>query len=111
MRFHGSHAYLTDDGSPGLIVLDLTADTGEESSTAIRRCRADIHADQLEVSPNGEWLYYQACSGSLWRMGTKFLDDPSLTDAQLSSYTQPFADTPSTDGAAMAADGTIYLSE
>lgn len=130
VRFHGSIAYLTDAGSPGLIVLDLHSGHGRRvldghpSTVAQMPLIAEgkvlrdqqgktvnIHADQLEVSPDGEWLYYQACSGSLWRIGTKFLDDSSLTDAQLSSHTQPYADTPSTGGTAIAANGTIYLSD
>src|SRR6266536_1712548 len=30
-----------------------------------------IHADQLEVSPDGRWLYYQPCSGPLYRIETR----------------------------------------
>lgn len=130
VRFHGSNAYLTDAGSPGLIVLDLKSGHGRRvldghpstvaqtplvaEAKALRDPQGkpvNIHADQLEISPDGEWLYYQASSGSLWRIGTKFLNDPSLTDAQLNSYTKHFADTPSTGGTAIAADGTIYLSD
>ena len=130
VRFHGSIAYLTDAGSPGLIVLDLKSGHGRRvlgghpstvaqtplvaEGKVLRDTKGkpvNIHADQLEVSPDGEWLYNQACSGSMWRIATKFVDDPSLTDAQLNSYTKPFADTPSTGGTAIAADGTIYLSD
>lgn len=130
VRFHGSDAYLTDAGSPGLIVLDLNSGHGRRvldghpSTVAQTPLVAEgkvlrdpqgkpvnIHADQMEVSPDGEWFYYQACSGGLWRIGTKFLDDPSLTDAQLNSHAKPFADTPSTGGTAIAANGTIYLSD
>lgn len=130
VRFHGSVAYLTDAGSPGLIVLDLKSGHGRRvldghpSTVAQTPLVAEgkvlrdpkgkpvnIHADQLEVSPDGEWLYYQACSGSMWRITTKFLDEPSLTDAQLNSVAKPFAETPSTGGTAIAADGTIYLSD
>ena len=122
VRFHGSIAYLTDAGSPGLIVLDLNSGHGRRvldghpSTVAQTPLVAEgkvlrdpkgkpvnIHADQLEVSPDGEWLYYQASSGSLWRIGTKFLDDPLLTNVQLNSHAKPFADTPSTGGTAIAA--------
>ncbi len=130
VRFHGATAYLTDAGSPGLIVLDLNSGRGRRvldghpSTVAQTPLVAEgkvlrdpqgkpvnIHADQLEVSPGGEWLYYQACSGGLWRIGTKFLEDTSLTAAQLSSHTGPFAETSSTGGTAIAANGTIYLSD
>ncbi len=130
VRFHGSLAYLTDAGSPGLIVLDLNSGLGRRvldghpSTVAQTPLVAEgkvlrdpggkpvnVHADQLEVSPHGEWLYYQACSGGLWRLETKFLDDREVTDAQLNSHAKFFADTPSTGGTAIAANGTIYLSD
>ncbi len=130
VRFHGTNAYLTDAGSPGLIVLDLRSGHGRRvldghpSTVAQTPLIAEgkelrdpqgkpvnIHADQLEVSPDGQWFYYQASSGSLWRIGTKFIDDPSLTDVQLNAHAMPFANTPSTGGTAIAADGTIYLSD
>lgn len=130
VRFHGSKAYLTDAGSPGLIVLDLESGRGRRvlgghpSTVAQTPLVAEgkvlrdpqgksvnIHADQLEVSPDGQWLYYQACSGSMWRIATKYLDDATGTNAQLNAAAMPFADTPSTGGTAMGADGTIYLSD
>jgi hypothetical protein len=82
VRFNGRHAYVTDAGSPGLIVLDLDSGVGRRaldghpSVTAQKPLTAEgqlmkgpdgkrvyIHADQLEVSPDGRWLYYQPCTG------------------------------------------------
>ena len=130
VRFHGTQAYLTDAGSQGLIVLDLNSGEGRRildghpSTVAqtplvaegkiLRDPKGDpvvVHADQLEVSPDGKWFYYQPCSGGMSRIETRYLDDASLSNAQLASHIERFADTPSTGGTAMGADGTIYLSD
>ncbi|QNI31661.1 hypothetical protein H7849_21780 [Alloacidobacterium dinghuense] len=130
VRFNALHAYLTDAGSPGLIVLDLNTGKGRRvldghpSTVAqtplvaegkiLRNPKGDpinIHADQLEVSPNGKWFYYQPSCGRMSRVETRYLDDASLSDAQLALHVERFADTPSTGGTAIGADGTIYLSD
>ena len=70
-----------------------------------------IHADQLEVSPDGTWLYYQPCSGGLSRIATRYLDDPALRADALHQHVEHFADTPTTGGTAIDAKGNIYLSD
>lgn len=130
IRFNGRHAYLTDAGSPALLVLDL--DSGsvrrvldhDASTSEGRPVRALHHAvvdgkgvvhtvqvDQLEVTPDGQFLYYQALSGPLSRIATRWLDDPSLSTTQLASHVEPWFDTFSTGGTAIDADGNLYLSD
>ncbi|MFJ6169303.1 SMP-30/gluconolactonase/LRE family protein [Micromonospora orduensis] len=129
VRFHGGTAYLTDAGAPGLIVLDL--DSGRcrrvldgHPSTVGGTLVADgralrdptgaevrVHADQLEVSPDGRWLYYQPASGGMSRIDTRSLDDPTVSADELARRVQRWCDTPSTGGTAIDADGTIYLSD
>jgi sugar lactone lactonase YvrE len=130
VRFNGSIAYLTDAGRPALIVLDLTTGQARRvlenhpSTVAARPLMAEgrqlldphgkpvvVHADQLEVSSDGRWLYYQPCSGPMFRIETRFLDDSSLDEATLSGQVERFADTPSTGGTAIDAAGTIYVSD
>ncbi|WP_249128364.1 major royal jelly family protein [Bradyrhizobium lablabi] len=130
VRFNGGLAYLTDAGRPALIVLDLTTGKARRvlenhpSTVAARPLMGEgrqlvdakgrpvvVHADQLEVSGDGRWLYYQPCSGPMSRIETRFLDDPSLDEATLSAHVEPFADTPSTGGTAIDAAGTIYISD
>jgi sugar lactone lactonase YvrE len=130
VRFNGGLAYLTDAGRPALIVLDLTTGKARRvlenhpSTAAARPLMAEgqqlldakglpivVHADQLEVSGDGRWLYYQPCSGPMSRIETRFLDDPSLDEGALSAHVQQFADTPSTGGTAIDAAGTIYVSD
>jgi sugar lactone lactonase YvrE len=130
VRFNGGMAYLTDAGVPGLIVLDLATGQprrvldGHPSTVERRAMRADgkvlrgrdgselrIHADQLEVSPDGRYLYFQPASGPLARIETRWLDDPSLPADALGDRVEPWLDTPTTGGTAMDAAGTIYLGD
>lgn len=130
VRFHGPNAYLTDAGQPGLIVLDLATGRGRRvldghpSTVAQTKLMAEgreltdpagkpvvIHADQLEISPDGRWFYYQPSNGRMARIETRWLDDSSLSASALASHVERFAETPSTGGTAIDADGTIYLSD
>ena len=130
VRFHDNLAYVTDAGSPGVIVLDTTTGIarrvldGDPSMTAQRPITAEdhvlrgpdgkpvrIHADQLEVSPDGKFFYYQPASGPMSRIATRYLDDPKLPNVQLAKHVTTFAKTPSTGGTAIDADGNIYCSD
>ncbi len=130
LRFHGDTAYLTDAGAPSLLVLDLKTGAtrrvldGDPSTTERRPLLADgkplvdehgkpilIHADQLEVSPDGKHLYYQPCSGPMSRIETRWLDDERVTPAEVARHVEPWVDTPSTGGTAIDAQGNIYLSD
>jgi Major royal jelly protein len=130
VRFNGEAAYLTDAGRPALIVLNLITGHARRvlenhpSTIAARPLMAEgrqlldsgggpivVHADQIEASADGHWLYYQPCSGPMSRIETRFLDDPTLDEATLSGHVEQFADTPSTGGTAIDAEGTIYVSD
>ncbi|MDZ5444935.1 L-dopachrome tautomerase-related protein [Micromonospora sp. 4G57] len=130
VRFNGKIAYITDAGAPGLIVLDLTTGQarrvldGHPSTIDRRTMHADgqvlrgqggselrVHADQLEVSPDGRYLYFQPASGPLARIETRWLDDPSVPDDTLAERVEEWLDTPTTGGTAIDAAGTIYLSD
>ncbi|GJE39094.1 SMP-30/gluconolactonase/LRE family protein [Methylobacterium persicinum] len=129
-RFNGRKVYLTDAGQPGIVVLDL--DTGKlrrvldnHWSTIAQRpltgqgrvLRDDkgkllaIHADQLEVSPDGKTFYYQACTGPLYSIETRWLDDETMDDAERAKHVTLFAPTVATGGTAIDADGNIYASD
>lgn len=120
VRFNKGHAYLTDAGQPGVIVLDLATGKGRRvldgdpstiaQTTLIAEGRAltdpsgkpvVIHADQLKVSPDGRWFYYQPACGHMSRIETRYLDDAALPSSVLGSHVEHFAQTPSTGGAAM----------
>ncbi|OCT45459.1 major royal jelly protein [Cladophialophora carrionii] len=128
-----SLAYITDAGAAALIVIDL------ESGEARRVLENDpttkgfmppsgegklmhnsqgefqyIYADQHEVSPGGQYYYYQPCGGGMSRIKTQYLNEAyynSSFASILSQYPEPFALTPSTGGTAIDADGYIYNSD
>jgi hypothetical protein len=111
-------AYLTDAGVPALIVLDLASgearrfledDISTRGSMPVsaegRLVRGPdgkflfVYADQLEVSPDAEWLYYQPASGGMYRVPTKAIDQAFYNSSMasvLSQYTEPYALTPAT---------------
>ncbi|KAL9093321.1 MAG: hypothetical protein Q9165_004062 [Trypethelium subeluteriae] len=136
IRFHNStgKAYLTDAGSPGLVVLDLVSGSavrvldGDLSTKEYMPVSAEgrivyvqdgpwyVSADQLEVSPDGTYFYYQPSSGGMSRIETKWLDqafyNSSLnSNAILGQYVEPYAFTTPTGGTAIDADGNIYDSD
>ena len=130
IRFHGSTAYITDAGSPGVIILDLETGTArrvlddDPSMTAQRPVTADdhvlrgpdgnpvkVHADQLEVSPDGRFFFYQPASGPMSRVATRYLDNPKLTASQLAKHITTYSRTGSTGGTAIDAAGIIYCSD
>lgn len=69
-----------------------------------------INADQLEVSPDGRWLYFQPLCGPLSRIETKWLE-ATIPTASIPEHIEHFADTPSTGGTAIDSAGNIYLSD
>jgi len=130
LRFLGHTIYLTDAGAPALVVLDKQTGRGrrvlenDPSTTARRPLYAEgmqlttpagppvlVHADQLEVSPDGRYLYFQPLSGPLCRVETRYLNDPHLPAAELSRRVEPFYDTPTTGGTAIDAAGNLYVSD
>ena len=74
-----------------------------------------VYADQLEVSPDGKYFYFQPASGGMSRIATCYLDqafyNSSLATGPLSSYVEPYAHTPPTGGTAIDAQGNIYNSD
>jgi len=130
LRLAGNTIYLTDAGVPALIVLDKQTGRGrrvlenDPSTTARRSLYAEgtalttpdgqpvrVHADQIEVSPDGRLLYFQTASGPLYRIETRYLLDPQLPAAEISRHVQLFFDTPSTGGTAIDAAGNLYVAD
>lgn len=132
VRFHGRHAYLTDAGQPGLIVLDLDSGAarrvldGHSSVTApadrdivlsgrvLRTADGKplrVNSDPFELSPDGRWLYYAPLEGPWSRIETRHLDDASLGDAALAAHVEPWADLPPVGGTVMDADGSLYFGD
>lgn len=130
VRFDGDHAYLTDAGWPGLIVVHMPDGrlrrvlTDQPSVTAQKPLRAEgqqlqdkhgkpiyFHADQLEVSPDGETLYWQPCSGPTYAIGTRYLNDESLPDSERAKHVRLFLNNGTAGGTAIDAKGNLYVSD
>ena len=132
VRFNGDHAYLTDAGKPGLIVLDMRSGTGRRvldghPSTIARDDRPivldgqtvkspegtplKVHSDPLEVSVDRAWLLYGPLEGPWSRVPTRLLDDPATDAATLDEAVEPWADLPPVGGTTMGPDGSLYFAE
>ena len=130
VRFNGDFAYLTDPGAVGLVVLNLKSGKSwrvldnhplsidhqpiyaDGKKLILRDGREKrVGLDQLEVSPDGKWLYYQAIPGPLARIETRYLNDSALTAAEVAKHAKKVRDTWSTGGTAIDADGNIYASD
>ena len=125
-------AYLTDSGLGALLVLDLkTGRTrrvleGHPSTQAEPdfklvingqelRDRAgkkpDFRADGIELSADGNTLYYQALVGrTVYRISTESLRDSTLAPEALAAKVQKLGTPGASDGYGRDAAGNIYLS-
>ena len=135
VRFNANNtvAYLSDTAG-ALLVLDLATGKGvrvladDPSATAYfpmayngtfvpgygTQTTLSVGLDQIEVSPDGGYLYYQPCNGGLYRIKTAYVDATlknSTLAASLGDYAEPFASTPSTGGSTIDGDGNIYVSD
>ncbi|MCA1179344.1 MULTISPECIES: SMP-30/gluconolactonase/LRE family protein [unclassified Pantoea] len=132
LRIQGNSVYVTDSGLGGVIIHDL--ETGKTirrlSGNALLRKpeglvqkgyqgrilednrgkRPAVHSDVIEVSPDGQWLYYAPPTGPLYRIPTASLKDQRLSDKALAGQVEKVADIPSIGGSAIDAAGNIYLS-
>lgn len=132
VRFNGNHAYLTDAGRPGIIVLDLTTGAGrrvlEAHPTVTARDERPIvlsghivkspdgsplkvHSDPLEVSTDGQWLMFGPLEGPWSRVPTGLLDDPAISANDLAAAVEPWADLPPVGGTTLASDGSLYFAD
>lgn len=131
IRFKGDKAYLTDAGEPGLIVLDIPSGKARrvlDASPATRAGERDIviggevlrapdgtplrvNADPLELSPDGEWLYFAPLAGPWSRIETRWLDDEKIDAAALAAKVSPWRDLPPVGGTTIDRRGNFYFTD
>ncbi|MDO7888257.1 SMP-30/gluconolactonase/LRE family protein [Hymenobacter cheonanensis] len=130
LRFHGDMIYVTDAGAPGLIILNQKTGQGrrlldDDSTTTARRpmlgegkkmvkpdgSDVKLHADQMEVSPDGRYYYFQTAAGPMYRVETKYLDDPSISSAELARQVTYFFNSPTCGGTTIDAAGNLYVAD
>jgi sugar lactone lactonase YvrE len=133
LRLDSEHIYLTDSGLGAIIVVNLRsgasirrlADYPSTKMNPLRRpigeggqilLRADgsdhqVHSDPIEISPDGQWLYYQPLSGPLWRVPTAALRDTQVTEKALGEQVEFVYDTGPLTGTAIDSAGNLYFAE
>jgi sugar lactone lactonase YvrE len=122
-------AYITDSGLGALIVVDLKAGKSrrllsDHPSTksedivlkiAGREWLRDgqaprVHADGLALDRDGKFLYYQALTArTLYRIETRWLLDPKLSQRELGAKVESMYETGAADGIEFGPDGYLYL--
>jgi sugar lactone lactonase YvrE len=124
-------AYITDSGKGGLVVLDLTTNKSrrvlddnpsthaEDTVLTIeggpwRRpdgSNPRVHADGIALSPDGEWIYYQALTGrTLYRVSTAVLRDPKISKDELARAVQVVGTPGPADGLEATDAGILHTS-
>jgi hypothetical protein len=131
IRFHGDHAFVSEAGVGSIVILDLRTDRLRRvlvrnpllvMDPVKRPVMVDgkvlhnaagqpfgTNANQLEVSPDGRWLYIQPLNGGMSRIELSLLTDPGATAEQLSAGLKFWAETPPLSGSAIDARGNLYL--
>ncbi|WAH60761.1 major royal jelly family protein [Pseudomonas silvicola] len=133
LRLDSEHAYLTDSGLGAIIIVNLKTGValrrladhqstkmsperrpiGEGGQPLLKSDGSDlqVHADPIEISPDGQWLYYQALTGPLWRVSTAALRDIQVTEKKLAEHIEFVYDTGALTGTAIDSAGNLYLGE
>lgn len=133
IRLDSEHAYLTDSGLGAIIIVNLRTGVslrrlanhpstkmnperrpiGEHGRPLQKPDGSDtqVQSDPLEISPDGQWLYFQPMSGPLWRVPTEALRDIQVTDKALGEKVEFVYDTGPVTGTAMDSAGNLYLGE
>jgi len=129
----GQVAYITESGAKGAIVvvelasgkarrvLDGHPSTQPEKDVQVRfegkvLRRTDgrgveFSADGIALSPEGDWLYWQAIKGrTLYRVPTASLRDASLAADQLARKVEKVGENGPADGLLMDPQGRLYVS-
>ncbi|MDX2116428.1 MAG: L-dopachrome tautomerase-related protein [Planctomycetota bacterium] len=130
------HAFLTDSGLGGLVVLDLNTGAARRvladhpstmgepdvvpqvggrslifASGPLAGSPAVIHSDGIALDTRRGWLYWQALTArTLYRIPTESLVRTDLTEQQLAFSVENLGVTAVTDGMEIDERGNIYLS-
>lgn len=133
VRIHGRHALVTESGTGALLVLDRGSGAVRRRLAASTVTKADpkivpnvdgrplvgrdgrpprIHVDQIELSSDGETLFFMAPFGpNLYRVAVTDLLDPALDDASLEARVRVDRRVPPVGGIVVDAHDNLYLSE
>ncbi|MDE1161219.1 MAG: L-dopachrome tautomerase-related protein [Acidobacteriaceae bacterium] len=133
VRVSDGRAFLTESGTGAIVIIDLT--TGE----VLRRLATSattkapnkpalvvdgrplvdphgqpitVHADDIELSPDREWLYFSVpFGGTLWRVRTADLLDRTMSESALSKRVESLGPMMPVGGILMLADGSLLMGD
>jgi len=133
LRLDSEHAYLTDSGLGAIIIVNLQTGVSmrrlaTHPSTKMDPSRhapgeggrpmlkpdgteTQVNSDPIEISPDGQWLYFQPLSGPLWRVPTEALRDQQVAEKALGDRVEFVYDTVAITGTAIDSAGNLYLGE
>lgn len=71
-----------------------------------------VHSDGIALSPDNSTLYFKSLTDDkLYRVATKYLNDPMLNDDELASKVEYLGRYTTTDGMAFDPKGNLYLGD
>lgn len=131
LRIHDNMLYLTDSGLGGVIVHDIVTNrtrrclsqwagltagsdmkgTGGRKLEDGKGGKPRVHSDMLELSADGDWLYFMTPTGPVRRIATAALSNPRFDDAKLASLVETIAAIPTIAGTAFDTQGNLYLAD
>ncbi|WP_367159536.1 L-dopachrome tautomerase-related protein [Kozakia baliensis] len=125
---HQPFAYLADQGTATLVVLNLKDGTATRFFTndPALRGRRPMFVDGVEqrgkndlplardismlaLQKDGAWIYEQPPCGPLYRVSTALLTDPNYSPIELMESLAQWRDTPTLGGLTISSDNTLYM--
>jgi sugar lactone lactonase YvrE len=68
--------------------------------------------DSIALDKSGQWLYFAPVTNNyMYRIHTRYLNDPTLSDKALGFHVEEFAQKTMSDGLTMDVDGNIYITD
>jgi hypothetical protein len=132
VRIDGRFAYLTESKAGAIIVIELETGKARRLLAGHPKTRCDpsvvpviegkefrlangkvqqVSVNLLELSPDGKYVYFMALFGPrLMRIETRFLQDPSLSDAALGDRIEEVVHLPPCAGIVADRRGNFYFS-
>lgn len=117
-------AYLTDSGSGGIYIVDLSSgevmrrledhfSTSAETDQLMignYEFKGEVHSDGIALSNDADYLYYAALSGhSLYRVPVNTLIDPARSEREVGDAVTEAEEIVATDGMLFGPTNTLYL--
>jgi sugar lactone lactonase YvrE len=128
----GSYAYISDAGTGALVVTDLNSGVSRRVLSADPSTKAEqgalriggqelrddqgnprrFQVDGIALDEKGANLYYHALSAhTLYRIQTRYLNDPTLSGEELGKHVEWLSDTGFADGIALDSDYNLFLTD